>query len=109
MTLNRSPNAAAAITASDHIQPNTMFNERDAVRREIQQIISRRIHADAHSQLSNRSKRRVIIKQSFIFDNILYKRALCMQDYSDLNTLESRVMRWADMICTLRRDRQQEE
>ena len=81
---------AETVNSSNDINGQTKFNERTLIRREIQQIITRR--------LPNQYKRRVILRQAMAFENILYKRAPCMEYYSDLSTLERRVIQAAEAL-----------
>ena len=50
-----------------------------------------------------RLKQRMLIRQSLIFENFLYKVASSMDEYSDLTTLEARLLRAAEAILLARR------
>lgn len=71
------------------------FNDRVLIRQQIQLIVAQRLY---HTGVQGRLKQRLILRQSFGFENFLHKRALCMEQYSDLNTLEDRVMKVANAI-----------
>ena len=74
------------------------FNERDVIRREIQQITTQQLQQTTNGRI----KRRMIVKHSMVLENVLYKRAPCMEYYSDLSTLESRLMKAAEAIFAYR-------
>lgn len=55
-----------------------------------------------------RLKQRMLIRQSLIFENFLYKVASSMDEYSDLTTLEARLLRAAEAILLARRAQQRD-
>jgi hypothetical protein len=59
-----------------------------------------RIIANRLSPQGRRNYKRMhIIKQAGVFDSYLYKRAECLEQYIDLSTLESRVLRIARALA----------
>ena len=80
---------------------SSTFNERDFIRQQIEQIVIRHLNPEARLRI----KRRAIIKKSYQYEMILYKRSLCMAGYSDPTTLETRVIMLADAIASLHRSR----
>eukprot|EP00970_Alexandrium_tamarense_P001301 scaffold136_cov203-Alexandrium_tamarense.AAC.11 len=63
--------------------------DRIFVRNEVQRIIINRLS----NQLRRHYKRRQVVRQSLILESFLYKRALTLEMYTDLDTLEERVLR----------------